>query len=353
MMIAYLARGSLQDILHEGFPEQQLQAYVAWVNSQLKKKAGVDPVQDLRLDLRDGVVLGHLIEIVAGEKLDGIHQQPNNTQEMKENVEQVLQFMASKKIRMHQTTSKDIVDGNLKSIMRIILTLAAHFKPVSGRSVNHNVQGATGKGQSNFSANHRPQSTTAMAQGAAAALADVRLDMSLSGRDISRYRQGSHSVEEEIGNPYWSVRAMVKQYEGHQGSASPSGSSGIANLVYWQMCGPLSWIVDLCLGLWTCLLDCGPVSWIVELCHGLWSCVLDCGAVSWIVELCLGLWSCVLDCGAVSWIVELCLGLWSCVLDCGAVSWIVDLCLGLWTCVLDCGLLSWIMDLHVYRHLHL
>ncbi|XP_077313042.1 dixin isoform X5 [Lithobates pipiens] len=231
MMIAYLARGSLQDILHEGFPEQQLQAYVAWVNSQLKKKAGVDPVQDLRLDLRDGVVLGHLIEIVAGEKLDGIHQQPNNTQEMKENVEQVLQFMASKKIRMHQTTSKDIVDGNLKSIMRIILTLAAHFKPVSGRSVNHNVQGATGKGQSNFSANHRPQSTTAMAQGAAAALADVRLDMSLSGRDISRYRQGSHSVEEEIGNPYWSVRAMVKQYEGHQGSASPSGSSGHVDLV--------------------------------------------------------------------------------------------------------------------------
>ncbi|XP_073458539.1 dixin isoform X1 [Aquarana catesbeiana] len=229
MMIAYLARGSLQDILHEGFPEQQLQAYVAWVNSQLKKKAGVGAVQDLRLDLRDGVVLGHLIEIVAGEKLSGIHQQPNNTQEMKENVEQVLQFMASKKIRMHQTTAKDIVDGNLKSIMRIILTLAAHFKPVSGRSVNHNVQGATGKGQSNFSANHRPQSTTAMAQGAAAALADVRLDMSLSGRDISRYRQGNNSVEEEIGNPYWSVRAMVKQYEGHQGSASPSGSSGLTS----------------------------------------------------------------------------------------------------------------------------
>ncbi|XP_018421644.1 PREDICTED: dixin [Nanorana parkeri] len=229
MMIAYLARGNLQDILNEGFPEQQLQAYVAWVNSQLKKKAEVNPVQDLRLDLRDGVALGHLIEIVAGEKLDGIHWQPSSTQEMKANVDKVLQFMASKKIRMHQTTAKDIVDGNLKSIMRIILTLAAHFKPVSGRSINHNVVGASGKSQSICSTNHRPQSTTAVAQGAAAALADVRLDMSRSGRDVSRYRQRNGNVEEEIGNPYWSVRAMVKQYEGHQGSASPSESSGLTS----------------------------------------------------------------------------------------------------------------------------
>ncbi|XP_044134415.1 dixin isoform X1 [Bufo gargarizans] len=228
-MIAYLSRGNLQDILNEGFPEQQLQAYVAWVNSQLKKKAGVNAVQDLRLDLRDGVVLAHLIEIVAGEKLNGIHWDPSGTQEMKDNVERVLQFVASKKIRMHQSSAKDIVDGNLKSIMRLILTLAAHFKPVSGRSMNHGALGVPGKSQPAYSANHRPHSTTAMAQGAAAALADVRQDMSLSGRDVFRYRQRNSSMDEEIGNPYWSVRAMVQQYEGHQTSRSPSESSSLAS----------------------------------------------------------------------------------------------------------------------------
>ncbi|KAM4015964.1 dixin isoform 2-T2 [Anomaloglossus baeobatrachus] len=207
---------------------QQLQAYVAWVNSQLKKKAGVNPVQDLRLDLRDGVVLAHLIEIVAGEKLNEIHWKPSGAQEMKDNVEKVLQFVASKKIRMHQTSSKDIVEGNLKSIMRLILTLAAHFKPVSGRSSNHGALGVPGKSQPAHSANHRPHSTAAMAQGAAAALADVRQDMSRSGRDVFRYRQRNSSVEEEIGNPYWSVRAMVQQYEG-QGSRSPSESSSLAS----------------------------------------------------------------------------------------------------------------------------
>ncbi|XP_069803419.1 dixin isoform X2 [Dendropsophus ebraccatus] len=208
---------------------QQLQAYVAWVNSQLKKKAGVSPVQDLRLDLRDGVVLSHLIEIVAGEKLNGIHWDPSCSQEMKDNVDKVLQFVASKKIRMHQTSAKDIVEGNLKSIMRLILTLAAHFKPVSGRSINHGALGAQGKSQNTYSANHRPHSTTAMAQGAAAALAEVRQDMSRSGRDVFRYRQRNSSVDEEIGNPYWSVRAMVEQYEGHQGSRSPSESSSLAS----------------------------------------------------------------------------------------------------------------------------
>lgn len=45
--------------------QQQLQAYVAWVNSQLKKKPTIKPVQDLRQDLRDGVILALLIEIVG------------------------------------------------------------------------------------------------------------------------------------------------------------------------------------------------------------------------------------------------------------------------------------------------
>ncbi|KAM4703263.1 dixin isoform 2-T2 [Rhinophrynus dorsalis] len=228
-MIAYLARGNLLDILNEGFPEQQLQAYVAWVNSQLKKATGINPVQDLRQDLRDGVVLAHLIEIVAGEKLNGIHWQANCTQEMRDNVDKVLQFVASKKIRMHQTTAKDIVDGNLKSIMRLILTLAAHFKPVSGRATNNSMLGVAGKSQSASVASHRPHSTAAMAQGAAAALADVRQDMSRSGRDVFRYRQRNGSVDEEIGNPYWSVRAMVKQYEGHQGSTPPSDTTSLAS----------------------------------------------------------------------------------------------------------------------------
>ncbi|XP_040390491.1 dixin isoform X1 [Cygnus olor] len=209
--------------------QQQLQAYVAWVNSQLKKKPTIKPVQDLRQDLRDGVILASLIEIVAGEKLNGVQVNPTSQQEMRENVEKVLQFVASKKIRMHQTSAKDIVDGNLKSIMRLILALAAHFKPGSGRAMNHSAAGMTGKSSSASSASHRPRSAAAVAQGAVAALADVRQDVLQSGRDVFRHRQRNSSMDEEIENPYWSVRALVQQYEGQQNITLESHSSSLAS----------------------------------------------------------------------------------------------------------------------------
>uniref|UniRef100_A0A8C6RS59 DIX domain containing 1 n=1 Tax=Nannospalax galili TaxID=1026970 RepID=A0A8C6RS59_NANGA len=211
------------ETLQKHLSPQQLQAYVAWVNAQLKKRPSVKPVQDLRQDLRDGVILAYLIEIVAGEKLSGVQLSPSNQQEMKSNVEKVLQFVTSKKIRMHQTSAKDIVEGNLKSIMRLVLALAAHFKPGSSRTVSQ------GRDSRATVQSHQPHCATAMAQGAAAALADVCHDMSRSGRDVFRYRQRNSSMDEEIENPYWSVRALVQQYEGQQRSPSESSCSSLTS----------------------------------------------------------------------------------------------------------------------------
>ncbi|XP_067113179.1 dixin isoform X4 [Osmerus mordax] len=178
-MIASLSKGSLlDDVLQEGFNEQQLAAYVSWVNSQLRRRPGLKPVADLRRDLQDGVVLAHLIEIVAGEVLEGVHLTPRDREESRENVERVLQFISSKHIRMPHTSARDIVDGNLKSVMRLILALAAHFKP----SANQRAASGSGQSHAGASANHRPLSTVAMAQSAAAALAAARHDASRPGR---------------------------------------------------------------------------------------------------------------------------------------------------------------------------
>ena len=76
----------------------------------------------------------NLLFIPAGEKIAGIIYQPESLQGMRENLDRILQFMASKKIRMHQITSKEILEGNLKAVMRLILALAAHYKP---QSVKH------------------------------------------------------------------------------------------------------------------------------------------------------------------------------------------------------------------------
>ncbi|XP_051895994.1 dixin-like isoform X2 [Pristis pectinata] len=208
---------------------QQLQSYVVWVNSQLKKKPGLNPVQDLRQDLRDGVVLTHLVEIVAGEQISDVCFNPRSHKEMKDNVEKVLQFIASKKIRMHQTSARDIVEGNLKCVMRLILALAAHFKPSGVRSASQRSAVLLGSKSAVPLDNHRPLSATAMVQSAAAALAEARQDVSRSGREVFRYKQEFQSFEEEIGSPSWSVRAMVKQYEGQQMPLSPPLSPSVSS----------------------------------------------------------------------------------------------------------------------------
>uniref|UniRef100_W5KFE8 Dixin n=1 Tax=Astyanax mexicanus TaxID=7994 RepID=W5KFE8_ASTMX len=239
-MIASLSRGNVLDVLQEGFNEQQLAAYVSWVNAQLRKKPGVMPVSDLRQDLRDGVVLAYLIEIVAGELLEGIHYSPRDNQEKKENVEKVLQFVSSKKIRMPQTSARDIVEGNLKSAMRLILALAAHFKPSA--SANHRAGAGLSRSSAGSLASHRPHSTMAMAQNAAAALAAARHDASCSGRSVLHLRQDCSSADEEIDNPCWSVRALVQQYEGQKGTSEEdpeTGPSSVSTNVSGLLC-PLS-----------------------------------------------------------------------------------------------------------------
>ncbi|XP_024921689.1 dixin isoform X3 [Cynoglossus semilaevis] len=224
-MIASLSRGSLLDeVLHGSFNEQQLTTYVSWVNAQLKKKPGLKPITNLRLDLQDGVVLTQLIEIVAGEVLEGVSETPQNKEESRRNVEQVLHFITSRHIRMPHISARDIVDGNLKSVMRIILALAAHFKP----SANHRTAAAAG-GRTGLRGcvPHNPLSTVALAQGAAAALASARFDASQPSR-VARVNSGGGLDE---GRSVC-VRALVEQYE--RGSPdeqdSPQTNSSVSPL---------------------------------------------------------------------------------------------------------------------------
>lgn len=55
--------------------QQQLAAYVSWVNSQLKRKPGLTPITNLRHDLQDGVVLTQLIDIVGKYANAHLHTQ--------------------------------------------------------------------------------------------------------------------------------------------------------------------------------------------------------------------------------------------------------------------------------------
>ncbi len=65
--------------------------------------------------------------------MTGIQYNPESLQGMRENLERILKFMVTKRIKMHPITSREILQGNLKAVMRLILALAAHYKPQSVR----------------------------------------------------------------------------------------------------------------------------------------------------------------------------------------------------------------------------
>uniref|UniRef100_A0A8C5K2I6 DIX domain containing 1 n=1 Tax=Jaculus jaculus TaxID=51337 RepID=A0A8C5K2I6_JACJA len=140
-------------------PSQQLQAYVAWVNAQLKKRPSVKPVQDLRQDLRDGVILAYLIEIVGQLALDS---------------------------------------GNYRCVLPCLVAFFIFYLSctVSGR-----ISIIVCRADLNYRTNTR--------------------------NFASDFRNSS--MDEEIENPYWSVRALVQQYEGQQRSPSESSCSSIQN----------------------------------------------------------------------------------------------------------------------------
>nr|CAB3238103.1 dixin [Phallusia mammillata] len=107
--------------------QEQIKAYQAWVNSQLKKKS--QQITDFGKDLRDGTALITIVEIISGQCLEKLN--PRNEEEKKQNVAKVIDFMKSSGIKLPHVTTEEIVGGNVKSMMQLILALAAHFKPAS------------------------------------------------------------------------------------------------------------------------------------------------------------------------------------------------------------------------------
>ncbi|CAE1243702.1 unnamed protein product [Acanthosepion pharaonis] len=141
---------------------------------------------------------------------------PSTHSEKKENVERVLQFMSTNHIRMHPMKASDIVEGNLKCIMRLVLALAAHFKP---NSVKH--QSVAGVISPN-----RGRSLASIAQSAAVTLATARRFVSRANKHGTSYRDygpGSHLTTDLA-----SMQARMMRLKSHPANKRPlsTGDTG-------------------------------------------------------------------------------------------------------------------------------
>lgn len=67
----------------------------------------------------------------AGKEVRGIDADAKTHNAKRENFEKILAFLATQRVRTSTVTSRDLASGNLKSLMRLILSLASHYKPHS------------------------------------------------------------------------------------------------------------------------------------------------------------------------------------------------------------------------------
>jgi len=107
--------------------ESAVKTFTAWINYYLEQ-AGYDPILDLRNDLRNGLVLAKLLQIITAETPTGIVAKPKLKIQMIENANAVLRFMKQKRVHLVNISAEDIVDGNTKYLLAMCWALARKYQ---------------------------------------------------------------------------------------------------------------------------------------------------------------------------------------------------------------------------------
>jgi len=113
-----------KQLLDPAWERQQKKTFTAWINSHLRK---VDvQIETLEEDLRDGLKLMLLLEVISGERLP----KPERGRlrfHLVSNVNKALEYILSKGVKLVMVGAEEIVDGNLKMTLGMIWTIILRF----------------------------------------------------------------------------------------------------------------------------------------------------------------------------------------------------------------------------------
>lgn len=106
----------------------QKKTFTNWVNAFLMKCQPPMKVQDLFQDLKDGVGLCKLLQILSGERI--VFEKPHRMQRIHyfSNVTTAIQFLESKNIRLVNINAADVVDGKPAIVLGLIWTIILYFQ---------------------------------------------------------------------------------------------------------------------------------------------------------------------------------------------------------------------------------
>ncbi|KAI6651592.1 hypothetical protein LOD99_4843 [Oopsacas minuta] len=116
-----------EDVLRSN-KEDLGKTYLSWVNAHLKKRNDSDKIIDLAAALQDGVTLLNLAEILSGREVTGSLRIPQTREDQEINVSRVLSFLLKEGLEVKSVSSSEIMKGNMKHILRVIYSMACHYK---------------------------------------------------------------------------------------------------------------------------------------------------------------------------------------------------------------------------------
>jgi nesprin-1 len=109
----------------------QKKTFVNWINSYLAKRNPPLRIEDLYSDLRDGTKLIALLEILSGERLPVERGRNMKRPHFLSNANTALQFLASKRIKLVNINSADLVDGKPAVVLGLIWTIILYFQVIT------------------------------------------------------------------------------------------------------------------------------------------------------------------------------------------------------------------------------
>ncbi|ELR15268.1 calponin domain containing protein [Acanthamoeba castellanii str. Neff] len=117
----------------------QLHTFTAWINDYLKDR-GMH-INDLKTDLKDGVALLNLLEIISGKPIGKRwNKNPRVPNQKYENNQIAIEFVQAEGLKLVNIGGVDITDGNLRITLGLIWTLILRYQVNRGGSGDENAK---------------------------------------------------------------------------------------------------------------------------------------------------------------------------------------------------------------------
>mmetsp|Transcript_14405 Transcript_14405/g.20205 ORF Transcript_14405/g.20205 Transcript_14405/m.20205 type:complete len:448 (+) Transcript_14405:55-1398(+) len=104
----------------------QENTFTRWTNDELKLR-GLH-INSLKDDLKDGLMLINLMEIISGKSLGKYNKHPIIIQQKLENLTIALKFIQSEGLKLVNIGPEDIVQGNMRCILGLIWTIILRYE---------------------------------------------------------------------------------------------------------------------------------------------------------------------------------------------------------------------------------